>query len=389
MLFGQPGHAFRGLDHLPRLRQLELGEKVQLQGDVEDGVLGRQVGALLRHQPGALVVDHEPVVNAFHPVRHAADDRRGVVQVGRHVGVPVRGGLDRSADLLRRVLDGIDRVMGGTHATGGHDLDLGGAVPQVFADAGQHRRHPVGQPEEAKLLRIAGGPDPQRVGIGGAAEITVPPGLRDERAGREDPGAVHQPVLDGLAQTEHRPAQVTDRGETAHQHVAAAPGHDMGQVVPVEVVHGLGAADDRQVHVGVDEARQQHVALTVDDGPGFGRSTGLSHRHDAVSFDEHRHVFNQARLAGVEQVHVRDQRRRHPGRRAGQRQHHAKSDPTECFGPAVHATAWYPLKPRGRRSMAAITLSAPVKNQPPGQEVHKVTMRLHNLNGRKFGELAK
>ena len=137
--------------------------------------------------------------------------------------------------------------------------------------------------------------------------------LGDERAGRVDPGPGDGALVDRLLDAEGGAAEVADRREPAHERVPGAD-HGLGEHVAKLAHAGDHGRDggERGVPVGIDEARDQRLAGSVDpaatgvarDGGG-GRADG----DDRGIADGHvERAVDPARDA-IEDVDVRDAER--------------------------------------------------------------------------------
>ncbi len=84
---------------------------------------------------------------------------------------------------LRRVLDGLNGVKVGGHATSGHHLQLRGTGAQHLPGSPGHLRNTIGQMAPAQAVHEVLFAGDAGVGVVGVAEIAMPGGLGKQGTG--------------------------------------------------------------------------------------------------------------------------------------------------------------------------------------------------------------
>src|SRR4051794_34523863 len=181
--------------------------------------LQAQPNALLGDQFGGCFVHQEAVFDTLHASRNSAPDcSRGKGMCG-DVGAPILGRFNRGAQFGLGEGGHVDRTEGRRHAAARRQLDLGGALHELFARAHAHLVGAIGNYGATDLLHAGEHAADRPRQIGQLAEIPVPAGDRDHGPGWIDTRAPDDALIDGVLETEHRPAHVANGGEAAHQGV--------------------------------------------------------------------------------------------------------------------------------------------------------------------------
>ncbi len=131
-------------------------------------------------------------------------------------------------------------------------------------------------------------------------------GLGDHGAGRPDTRAVGQPHVDPLLEAKDGATEITGAGEAAHQHVIGSLGRrHRGEGDVVGQHRDLRQGGKHQVGVGIDEARHQGLALTVDAlHVAFDLDLALADLADQVTFHQHRGGGAQRTPLAIEDANV-------------------------------------------------------------------------------------
>ena len=221
-----------------------------------------QPRAVLAREPDRLVVEHRGVLDRAHAGADRALDALGAVRMHRDVAPLVRGSDDGGTDLLLGVVRHGRIGARGHHAARREQLDPVGAVLDVLAHLLTDLIGPVGERLVALDVDV----------LGQLVVVAVTAGRR-ERLDRDQharPGNAAR--RDRIAQRdvgEIAAAEVAHRRESGEQRLARVRhALDRGArrgLLEILVRRLLLAA--REVHVGVDEPRQQrHVAEIDVDG---------------------------------------------------------------------------------------------------------------------------
>ena len=275
---GGEGHLLAGLHRLAEVLALHAADQLLL-GDLrrrraELGVFGQdvvvvvdvevEVGAARLGHLQALGIDEAAVLHRVHAGADRHLDRLGAVRVRRHLLAPAVRLVDDRVHLRLRVLRRAHRSLVAEHAGAGHELDHVGTALDVFAHARAHRIDAVGHTAgaaEGDVRREAG------------AVVGMAAGGADRHGGDQHARAGNLAAVDRVTQ---RHVEIARRADVAHRGEAGierAPGqggrqhrvvHDaLGQRVAV-VVAGAGGGIGAEMHVHVDQARQQRGVAQVD-----------------------------------------------------------------------------------------------------------------------------
>ncbi len=226
---------------------------------------GRGIGVVfhgesLHAQPCAAVgqqlhrrlVDQVSVFDASDSGFEGAGDSFRVVNVYHDVGSPVLGSLHGRADLRFEKFGHVQRIVQGCRAAPGHQFDLRGTLPQVFARGRHDGIGSVHDPRSSEFLRMGQFAAAARVGVFvDHSEIPVSGRLGDHRSAGVDAWAGQYAGVDGVFQSENGSAGVADGGES-----------------PLESCPGLSACN--QVGEGGLACQQVHHRVTAEVGMPVG-----------------------------------------------------------------------------------------------------------------------
>ncbi|MDT4855375.1 hypothetical protein FQZ97_897270 [compost metagenome] len=252
------------------------------------------------------------MLDAFHPGGDGLLDGSRGVGVHRDVGAPVFGRFHRGTKFRFGEGGDIQRAVGRGDAAAGGELDLRGALHQLFTDADTHFIGRVGDGDVAGLLQVRGGTADGAGQVDRLAKIAVAAGDGNHRARWKDAWAGHHVLIDGPLEGEHRATHVAHGGETAHQGVVSLGG---GQDVEESHVGVLDSckvrAHEHRVPVRVDQARHQRSTATVDD-PRARRRLDVAggDAFDQVAANQHVVAGGGTAVLTIEDPHVAKQRRR-------------------------------------------------------------------------------
>src|SRR5207237_2868197 len=186
---------------------------------------------------------------------------------------------------------------------GDHDLDLVGALPELVAYRLDHLRHAVGDAAHVGKARAAGTFNRRLIA---APEIRVSAGLTDRHAGNEKPRRIHEPALGRDLGALIATAGVAHGGKAPHQHVARVDHRLGGQQRQRHALEqreiDLGQKD---VNMGVDQARHQRAAAQIDAG-GVGASGAnwpVGNFTESIVIDQEFDPVLQVGLARVEKLY--------------------------------------------------------------------------------------
>ena len=263
---------------------------------------GHVPGAVLLHQREDLVVH----VGAVFDADHAALDRAAhaflAVRVGRHPVAVVLGGGHHGGHFVFGELRAVAVLGVAQHAAGGGDLDHVRAFLVALAHGGAGF---VGTVDHA-LDRAGRAHRLRQLAVEAVGDVGVAAGGGDRTAGGVDARAVHQALVDRVAQGQGGvAAQVAHGGEAGLQGLArVAGGAQHGELGVEAEAFGIavGAGLAVQVHVQVDPAGAAGVALEVHRARAVhGRQAGADLAHLAVG-DHHGLVGLAAAAGAVEQL---------------------------------------------------------------------------------------
>ena len=281
-----------------------------LKGDAllgEEG-LGGQPDALVGHVLRRLVVDEVGVLDDLHAGIDGAAHRLGRIGMDRHIGAPVRRGIDGRLQFLRREGRHVERAVRRGDAAARGELDLAGALHELLAHALANRVRQIRDHRSADLLHARQRPGPVARKVADHAKVAVPGRHRDHRAGRPDARPLDDAAIDGLLEAEARAAHVAHRGEAAHEGgPRLGAGDEVGEA-DVAIDRLLGRrADEKGVPVRVDQPRHQRPALALDDACAGRRNGTGPDGCDGVAAHEDGGAPAQTVGRPVEHPHVPEQ----------------------------------------------------------------------------------
>jgi hypothetical protein len=132
---GQLQRAAAGVEHQPVLLQA-LGAHSEAGGMPVDGVVGDQRRDQERPPVGQELrggrVDEVPVLDDPQAALDRPRHRLGRIRVGADVALEAGRLLDRRPDLVERVLEAVEQILGRGDAAGDHDLDVVGALAELL-----------------------------------------------------------------------------------------------------------------------------------------------------------------------------------------------------------------------------------------------------------------
>ena len=263
------------------------------------------IGALLGHQPRGRSVDQIAVLDRAHAAAHRAFDRRSGVGMGQHIGLAPARLRDDGADLVLGVAEGADRIGRRSDAAGRHDLDLVGAHLQLLAHRPAHVIDAVGNARQRADAHAAGARCVAGEVVRAGAHVAVAAGLAERAAGDEQPRTVGQTGLDRLLQRMAGAAGVAHGGEAAPQHAAQqqrrAQRHQ--HVRHVHLLRQIELDGDR-MHMQVDQAGHQRLALEIDGAVGLHLERPVGDLLDQIVLDQHVMSLQEVRLKRIEQSGV-------------------------------------------------------------------------------------
>ena len=156
------------------------------------------------------------MLDRLHAVLHEPGDGFGGVGVSENISAPVARRLDCGLDLGRGGLQRVDWIVIRHHAAATHDLDLRGAVLEVFAHRAQVGVDAVGQdPAVADLVRVRVGD--QRIRLMRHARVAMSGRLRYHRTRGKDPGPIKLSRVKSAGQVRMRSAGVANTREPVIQ----------------------------------------------------------------------------------------------------------------------------------------------------------------------------
>src|SRR5215467_6184251 len=257
-----PGYArpdFIGLGSLDRanrkaLSQL-LGERLRTQPHT---LTGNQLGGGLVHQ--------EAMFDTLHTRGNSSLYRFGRKGVHGDVSAPIAGRFNRRPQFSLRESRRVDRAVrrGDTAASG--QLDLGGTLHELLADADAHLVGAVGDSTGANLFHAAERAADRPRQFRKLTEVAMTAGNRNHGAGGKDARSSDDTLVDILLQTKTRSAHVANCGESPQQRVCRlGPRRDI--VVPDITSDPLSRSGPYQhrVPVDVDETWNERATAAIDD----------------------------------------------------------------------------------------------------------------------------
>src|SRR5262249_18371571 len=146
---------------------------------------------------------------------HRPRDRLGGVGVGAYILFEDRSLLDRRADLVRCVLQTLERIVGRGHTAGHHDLDVVHTLAQLLSRGAAAFVHPA-RDTERERHRVAARAGLTRVGA--PPRIAVPARLADWPARHEEPRSRQVALRHALANAPVGAARVAYGREAAIEH---------------------------------------------------------------------------------------------------------------------------------------------------------------------------
>src|SRR5215475_3951384 len=191
---------------------------------------------------------------------------RGRKGVHGDVSAPVLGRFNRRPQFRLRESRCVDRAVRRGNTAPSRQLDLGGTLHELLADAEAHLVGAVGDSTGTNLFHTAERADGPRQFIQ-LAKIAVPAGNRNDGAGWKHARSGDDALVDSLLQTKTRSAHVANCGESPQQRICRlGPRHDI--VVSDVTGDRLSGSSPYQhrVPVDVDQPRHQSASGTPDDG---------------------------------------------------------------------------------------------------------------------------
>ena len=212
VLFGEFVCAVRPVADLQVFGLLN-GRRIRIVFDGEG--LHTEPSAAVGQQFHRRFVDQVAVLDASDPGFDGPRYAPGIVNVHHYVRAPVFGRPHRRADLLFEKFGYVQRIVERCRAAAGHQFDLRGSLPQVFA---RRRRDGIGTVDNAR------GPDLLDVGHFAAAarmtvfvdhpEVAVSRRLGAHGAAGIDSRALQDAGVDGPFESENGASRIPDGRET-------------------------------------------------------------------------------------------------------------------------------------------------------------------------------
>lgn len=224
------------------------------------------------------------MLDALHARRDGASNRSRRKGMRGDIGAPVFSRFDCGSQFGLGEGRHIDRTEGRRHAAAGGQLHLGGALHELFARAQAHFVRAVRNHASANLFHTGQHTSDRARQVGKLTKIAVAAGDCNDRAGRIDTRACDDAFVDRALEAKHRPADIANGREAAHQRVRRfGGGHE---VVEADIAECLRRSHPHEhgVPMRVDQAGHQCAAAAIDDAAIAAAIEGDGRCRDVFDF---------------------------------------------------------------------------------------------------------